>query len=116
MKLSFARRTIPFLTTVILSIVGAFTGKIRVTPIPPDFLRTEMVSETEPPFLATTKPSKAWIRSFLPSFTQTSTRTVSPTRISGISLRICFSLILSTKFAMINILSINYYISSLLHK
>ena len=88
MKFNLALLTIPFLTTVILSIVGALTGKIRTTPTPPDFLRTEIVSETEPPFFATTRPSKAWIRSFFPSFTQTSTRTVSPTRISGMSLRI----------------------------
>ena len=59
MKLSLARRTIPFLTTVILSIVGALIGKIRTTPTPLDFLRTVIVSETLPPFLAITNPSNA---------------------------------------------------------
>ena len=59
MKLSLARRTLPFLITVILSIVGALTGKILVTPTPLDFLRTENVSETPPFFFPITRPSNA---------------------------------------------------------
>lgn len=70
-KLSFALLTLPFLITVILSIVGALTGKILVTATVPLFFLTEKVSETLPPFLATTSPSKAWILYFFPSFTQT---------------------------------------------
>ena len=59
MKLSLALLTRPFLTTTILSIVGALTGNTLITLTVPDFLRTENVSEIPEPFLAITKPSNA---------------------------------------------------------
>ena len=59
MKLSLARRTIPFLTTVTESINGEFTLNTLLTATPPDFFLTVKDLDIEPPLIAVTNPSNA---------------------------------------------------------
>src|SRR5712672_2586008 len=57
---------------------------MRSTPTPYETLRTVKVELRCPRFLRITTPSKIWMRSLSPSLIFVCTRTVSPTRNSGI--------------------------------
>src|SRR5258708_231175 len=76
-------------------VVGECNGKIRSMPTPKLTRRTVKVALDARPFLEITTPSNAWRRSFTfspsPSCRRTLTRTVSPGRNSGRSLRNCAS-------------------------
>src|SRR5699024_2697395 len=74
-------------TTLMESMFGEWTGKVRSTPMPKDILRTVKVSRTPPPWRRMTTPLNSWMRSFLPSTILTLTSTVSPARKSGMSSR-----------------------------
>src|SRR6516165_4267100 len=63
-----------------------FKGKMRSTPCPKLILRTVKLG-CVPPLLAMTSPSNAWRRSLSPSLIFTCTRTVSPGRNCGKSVR-----------------------------
>ena len=64
-----------------------FAGLGYSTPTPFEIFRTVKDSLTPLPRRAMHTPSNAWIRSLSPSFTRTSTRSVSPARNGGRSLR-----------------------------
>src|SRR5947207_13288607 len=68
-------------------IIGLCTGKMRSTPMPLEILRTVKDSLTPLPRRAMHTPSNAWRRSLSPSFTRTLTRSVSPARKAGTSVR-----------------------------
>src|ERR1700680_4156369 len=76
-------------------IVGECSGKMRSMPTPKLTRRTVKVAPEARPFFEITTPSNACRRSFSfspsPSFKRTLTRTVSPGRNSGRSLRSCAS-------------------------
>ena len=81
-----------------MSINGELTANTLLTTTLPVFFLTVNLSDTDPPFLDVTNPSKDWILSFLPSLIHKSTLTMSPTLNSGTLGLICFLLILSIKF------------------
>ena len=58
-KFSFFLRTIPFLTTVILSTNGELTANALNTATLPLFFLTVNLLDTEPPLIDVTIPSKA---------------------------------------------------------
>src|SRR5213593_945159 len=68
--------------------IGEFSGKIRSTPYPKETFRTVNVEETPLRLVATTTPSKTWMRYLSPSWILTWTRTVSPGRKAGRSVRV----------------------------
>src|SRR5699024_2261525 len=74
-------------TTLMESMFGEWTGKVRSTAMPKEILRTVKVSRTPPPWRRMTTPLNSWMRSFLPSTILTLTSTVSPARKSGMSSR-----------------------------
>ena len=67
--------------------IGLCSGNVRSTPVPKLTLRTVNASWTPAPVREITTPAKTWIRERLPSTTRTCTRTVSPGRKAGISVR-----------------------------
>src|SRR5580658_655805 len=87
-------------------IIGECKGKIRSIPTPKLTRRTVNVAPDARPFFEITTPSNACKRSFSfspsPSFNRTLTRTVSPGRNSGKSLRSCAS----CSFAMTRFMSV----------
>src|SRR5215218_8720906 len=71
------------------SILGEWSGKVRSTPTPKEFLRTVKVSRTPGPWRLMTIPSKTCTRRRWPSITWKCTRTVSPALNCGMPSRSC---------------------------